>query len=218
MKVEAPPETVDKALADIAQRNRDARADRAGGAGRPRRGEGRGADGRLCRAGSTARSSPAAPATDIEVEIGGAGFIPGFSEQLEGMKPGETRTIEVTFPAEYGAPDLAGKAASFEVTAQALQPRGRAGAGRRVGQEAGVRRPGGDARDGHASGIQAEYDQLARLRLKRQLLDALAERGQVRLARRAWWSRSSTRSGSAWRRTARPGGWTTTTRTRTRRR
>ena len=50
MKAEAPPETVDKALADIAQRNRDAGADPAGGAGRPRRGEGRGADGRLCRA------------------------------------------------------------------------------------------------------------------------------------------------------------------------
>ena len=36
------------------------------------------------------------------------------------MKPGETRTIEVTFPAEYGVPTVAGKTASFEVTAHSL--------------------------------------------------------------------------------------------------
>ena len=91
------------------------------------------------------------------------------------MKPGETRTIEVTFPAEYGAPTLAGKAASFEVTAQALSRAVVPAAGRRTGEEAGLRRPGGDARTLITRRIQAEYDQIARLRLKRQLLDALAE-------------------------------------------
>ncbi|OYV33808.1 MAG: trigger factor, partial [Rhodospirillales bacterium 20-64-7] len=38
--------------------------------------------------------------TDTEVEIGGEGFIPGFAEGIEGMKPGESRTINVTFPAD----------------------------------------------------------------------------------------------------------------------
>ena len=92
--------------------------DHARGAGRSRRGEGRGADGRLSSAGSTAVEFPGGTGNDIEVEIGGDGLHPRLQEQLEGMKPGETRTIEVTFPAEYGAPDLAGKAAAFEVTSR----------------------------------------------------------------------------------------------------
>ena len=64
---------------------------------------------------------PGGTATDIDVEVGGAGFIPGFTEQLEGLAPGETRSIEVTFPDEYGVADLAGKAATFEVTAKKLK-------------------------------------------------------------------------------------------------
>src|SRR6185437_8761659 len=41
--------------------------------------------------------------TDVPVEIGGAGFIPGFAEGLEGAKPGEQRTLNVTFPENYGS-------------------------------------------------------------------------------------------------------------------
>ena len=43
-----------------------------------------------------------------------------ISEGMEGMKPGEQRTISVTFPEEYHAKDLAGKAATFDITAKAL--------------------------------------------------------------------------------------------------
>ena len=62
--------------------------------------------------------------------MGGDGFIPGFTEQLEGMKPGETRTIEVTFPAEYGADDLAGKAGDLRGHRQETEPPRGAGGGR----------------------------------------------------------------------------------------
>jgi trigger factor len=48
--------------------------------------------------------------------LGSGSFIPGFEAQLEGMKVGESRTISVTFPEDYSAPALAGKAASFDVT------------------------------------------------------------------------------------------------------
>ncbi len=50
----------------------------------------------------------------------GTASFPASREQLEGVKPGETRTIEVTFPAEYGVPNLAGKPATFEVTGKTL--------------------------------------------------------------------------------------------------
>ena len=64
---------------------------------------------------------PGGTGTDMAVKLGGAGFIPGFSEGMEGMKPGETRTIHVTFPEEYHAKDLAGKPATFELTAKSLE-------------------------------------------------------------------------------------------------
>jgi len=48
--------------------------------------------------------------------VGSGDFIPGFEEQLVGMKKGETREIPVTFPESYGNKDLAGKQAKFQVT------------------------------------------------------------------------------------------------------
>lgn len=51
-----------------------------------------------------------------ELEIGSGTFIPGFEEQIVGMKIGENKDIVVTFPDDYGAKELAGKQAVFAVT------------------------------------------------------------------------------------------------------
>ena len=61
---------------------------------------------------------------DIPVQVGSNTFIPGFEEQLIGMAAGETRTVNVTFPGNYLAPNLAGKAAVFEVTAKSIETPG----------------------------------------------------------------------------------------------
>jgi trigger factor len=61
---------------------------------------------------------------DIPVQVGSNTFIPGFEEQLVGMAAGETRTVNVTFPGNYLAPNLAGKAAVFEVTAKSIETPG----------------------------------------------------------------------------------------------
>jgi trigger factor len=53
-------------------------------------------------------------AEDYPLVLGSGSFIPGFEEQLVGAKAGEEKNVEVTFPAEYGAENLAGKAAVFE--------------------------------------------------------------------------------------------------------
>ena len=50
-----------------------------------------------------------------ELEIGSGAFIPGFEDQLEGMKIDEEREIKVTFPKEYFSKELAGKEAMFKV-------------------------------------------------------------------------------------------------------
>ncbi|UKI51280.1 MAG: FKBP-type peptidyl-prolyl cis-trans isomerase [Clostridium sp.] len=55
-------------------------------------------------------------AKDYELKIGSGQFIPGFEDQMVGMKAGETKDVNVTFPENYGAKDLAGKAAVFKVS------------------------------------------------------------------------------------------------------
>jgi len=62
------------------------------------------------------KSIEGAKASDHMLEIGSGNLIPGFEEQLIGMNKGETREIQVTFPADYTNKELAGKNARFTVT------------------------------------------------------------------------------------------------------
>ena len=55
------------------------------------------------------------------LEIGSGSFIPGFEEQLVGVKAGETKDVIVTFPEEYHAAELAGKEAKFVVTVHEIK-------------------------------------------------------------------------------------------------
>jgi len=55
------------------------------------------------------------------LEIGSDSLIPGFEEQLVGMKRGEDKEIEVTFPADYGNKELAGRPATFKVVVQEIK-------------------------------------------------------------------------------------------------
>jgi trigger factor len=58
---------------------------------------------------------------DQLVELGSGNLIPGFEEGLEGAGAGETRTIELSFPADYPSQELAGGDASFEVTVKEVK-------------------------------------------------------------------------------------------------
>jgi trigger factor len=58
---------------------------------------------------------------DQLLELGSGRLIPGFEEQLKGAKAGDERTVEVTFPEDYGAEHLAGKAAQFAVTVKEVK-------------------------------------------------------------------------------------------------
>ncbi len=59
--------------------------------------------------------------TDYALELGSGSFIPGFEEQIVGHKTGDSFDVNVTFPKEYHAEDLAGKEAVFKVTIKKLQ-------------------------------------------------------------------------------------------------
>ena len=60
-------------------------------------------------------------AEDFQLELGSGRFIPGFEDQLCGMKPGDAGEIKVTFPESYGKAELAGKEAVFAVTVKDIR-------------------------------------------------------------------------------------------------
>ena len=173
LKAEVAPERVDESLADMARRNRelvDITAEELGD-----RGAEKGEVLTIDYAGKIdGQPFPGGEGTGVDVEVGGSGFIAGFSEQMEGMKPGETRTIEVTFPEEYFSKDLAGKPASFEITAHRLRRQVLPEINDEFAQKLAFENAD-ELRDMMKRRIQQEYDSLSRLRLKRELLDALTE-------------------------------------------
>lgn len=57
---------------------------------------------------------------DYDLEIGSGSFIPGFEEQMVGMKLNETKDLNLTFPENYHASDLAGQEVVFKVTVKKL--------------------------------------------------------------------------------------------------
>jgi len=115
--------------------------------------------------------------TDVPVIVAGDGFIPGFADQMEGMAPGETRVINVTFPAEYGNKALAGKDATFDITAKSLNVAKIPSADDEFAKQLGAESLDALQKD-IAARIGQEYAQFSRMKQKRALLDALAERAQ----------------------------------------
>ncbi|HEV7266694.1 MAG TPA: trigger factor [Falsiroseomonas sp.] len=113
-------------------------------------------------------------ASDMPIEVGGTGFIPGFTEQLEGMSPGEKKDIEVAFPAEYGSAELAGRQAVFAITAKSLKQKVLPELDDEFAKRLGVDDLAA-LRARVVENLQREYDALARMKVKRALLDALAE-------------------------------------------
>ena len=111
---------------------------------------------------------------DHHLELGSNAFVQGFEEQLVGADKNETKEIKVTFPEEYVNDRLAGREAVFTCTVkdilQAVVPAVDEAFATLVGEESL------DAlKDKIRTHIGQEYDRLARERMKRQMLDQLAE-------------------------------------------
>ena len=107
------------------------------------------------------------------LELGSGRFIPGFEEQLVGARSGESRTIEVPFPADYPAKHLAGKTATFEVTVQAVKVPGEAPLDDSFATNLGLESL--EQLKGLLRGqIEQEVAGLTRTQMKRALLDQLA--------------------------------------------
>ena len=107
------------------------------------------------------------------LELGSNSFIPGFEDGLVGVKVGETRDVNVSFPKEYQAAHLAGKPAVFEVTVKELREKGEASIDDQLGQNLGFEDLAG-LREAVAGQINGQHATALRQALKKNVLDALA--------------------------------------------
>jgi trigger factor len=165
--VEVPDEDVDRAIERIAEQQRKTEV-----AERPAE------TGDIIVVDIEGRSGeqeiPGASGKDRQIVLGSAGFIPGFEEQLIAAAAGEHRTVRVTFPEDYGAPDFAGKDAVFEVDVKEVRQRLPLVIDDELGKAVGLESLA-ELRQEVRQQMQREYEGASRLRLKRSLLDKLAQ-------------------------------------------
>jgi trigger factor len=110
---------------------------------------------------------------DMAVEIGSGRLIPGFEDQLVGAKAGEARQIQVTFPADYQAKELAGKAATFDLTVKSVKTSGETRLDDQLAKNLGLESL--EQLRGLIRGqLEQESNGLTRTHMKRKLLDQLA--------------------------------------------
>ncbi|MEM9427474.1 MAG: trigger factor [Pseudomonadota bacterium] len=111
-------------------------------------------------------------AEDFPLVLGSNQFIPGFEDQLVGVKAEEEKAVEVTFPEEYGNADLAGKPAVFDVTVKAVKAPKPAEIDDELAKKFGA--DDLEALKGQISErLGAEYEGASRAVMKRGLLDEL---------------------------------------------
>ncbi|WP_312489779.1 trigger factor [Sphingomonas sp.] len=111
---------------------------------------------------------------DMAVEIGGGRLIPGFEDQLVGVKAGEEKQISVTFPEDYPAKDLAGQPATFDLTIKSVKTAGEAKVDDEMAKNLGLESL--EQLRGLLKGqIEQEHNGLTRTYMKRKLLDQLAD-------------------------------------------
>lgn len=116
----------------------------------------------------------------VELELGSGRFIPGFEDQLVGKKAGETVEVNVTFPENYGATELAGREAIFDTVIESIME----AAPGEVNDEFAKRLGMEDVaalRGAVEQQMNAEYEGHSRMKLKRQLLDILDEKHEFEI-------------------------------------
>lgn len=103
--------------------------------------------------------------------IGSKQFIPGFEEQLVGAKAGDERVLNVTFPEDYPAANLAGKSATFETKINAVRQPKQGEPDDAWAKELGFESLK-DVKDALRQRIEVQHTQQSRVKAKRELFDA----------------------------------------------
>ena len=111
-------------------------------------------------------------AEDVPLEIGSNSFIPGFEEQLVGIKAGDEKVVKVSFPDDYGVDTLAGKPAEFEVSVSVVEGPVESKIDDDFAQKLGLEDLA-MLRNNVSQRIADEFDGMSKHKLKRDMLDAL---------------------------------------------
>ncbi|MDH5747893.1 MAG: trigger factor, partial [Rhodospirillales bacterium] len=106
------------------------------------------------------------------LELGSGNFIPGFEDQLIGVSVGDHVDVKVKFPESYGAEQLAGKDATFEVDVKELRKPSPAPIDDDLAKKVGLEKLD-QLKDSIREEHEREFSGISRQRLKRTLLDAL---------------------------------------------
>ncbi|WP_422038434.1 trigger factor [Roseibium sp.] len=109
-----------------------------------------------------------------QLVLGSGQFIPGFEEQLVGLKAGDTKVVEVSFPEDYPAAHLAGKAATFDVEVKEVAAPGDVKIDDEFATGLGLESLE-KLKEIVRGQIEGQFGQMTRQRVKRQLLDKLDE-------------------------------------------
>lgn len=119
---------------------------------------------------------------DYSLEIGSNSFIPGFEEQLVGAKTGEQKDVEVTFPEEYHAEELAGKSATFKVTVNEVKAKELPELNDEFAKELDEEVEGLDAlRTKMKENLKAEKENASETQVRDQLVQKAAENATVEI-------------------------------------
>ena len=120
-------------------------------------------------------------AEGFQLEIGSGQFIPGFEDQMVGMKKGETRELNLTFPENYGAADLAGADVIFKVTVHKIEVKKESELNDAF--VASLKVPNmntvADLQEQMKANIQAQYDQSYRTEKENAIFDVLMKNSDV---------------------------------------
>jgi trigger factor len=111
---------------------------------------------------------------DAELVLGSNRFIPGFEEQLVGLKAGDEKVITVTFPAEYPAANLAGKEATFDITVKDVAAAAEVEINDDLATKLGLE-SADKLKEVVRGQIESQYGSMTRQKVKRQILDQLDE-------------------------------------------
>lgn len=117
---------------------------------------------------------PGGQLTDFAVVIGSGALIPGFEEGLKGLKAGDNKDVDVTFPAEYHAAELAGKDAVFKLTINKVEAPEETKLDDAMAQKTGHATVA-ELTEKVKESLTNDLLAASRQRMKRQLLDTLDE-------------------------------------------
>jgi len=112
-------------------------------------------------------------AKDFQLVLGSGSFIPGFEDQLVGVTAGQHLEVNVTFPESYGAEELAGQGAVFEVDVKEVKRPEAAAIDDEFATKMGLENLK-ELKKTLTDQIKSDYDRVGRNRVKRKLLDELA--------------------------------------------